>query len=356
MRAVRKLEPPRAGDALVSFSVSPAGEAVCAWASPPDHARLHARSAKGSPQTLLAPPGATLRVTIEDVSGGVIAAGRDGGPRPERGRPAPGEVRELGGVLPANPSVHALPDGELLVVGARAARRGGDPQHNAVVFGSDGRIARSACLGDGINRVVTTASGQIWVGYFDEGVFGNFGWGDGGASTPIGAPGWNRFANDLQLAWSHPDPEEGEIVDCYAMTTSGERCYVCPYTDWPILSADETGAFRRVKNEVGGASELLVGPHVTALVGGYQDQRARVVAGMALEGRLRLAPAAGRLSIAGEPWSGGGLMATRDGVLYAIAEGTCYALSSEEIGEALDVYAVLATAEWGKQPRRPRGR
>lgn len=338
MLAVAEVSPPRAGDVLLSLSVSPQRELVCGWASGQDHARLCGRAPSGSPQTLLPPPGATLRVTVHDSA------------RPKSGRP---ELRELREVTPANPSVHLLPGGETLVVGARAAWRGGDPQHNAVVYGADGRAARSACLGDGVNRVATTACGQVWVGYFDEGVFGNFGWGGGGAA-PIGAPGWNRFDRELQLAWSHPEPEEGEIADCYAMTITDETCAVCPYTDWPILSADLAGGFRRAKNSVGGAHELLVDPYGTALIGGYGEERARVVMGLELNGQLHLSPLRGELRLAGQPWRGGGFMTSRDGALHALVEGTWATLAAPQIAEALEVERALASVQWGK--RRPRGR
>lgn len=324
MQEVRALAPAAPGDELVSFAVSPAGEAVTAWASPEDRARLHGRSPRGAPQTLLSPPGATLRVAV------------DGAQRPESGHPELRELRELRvlrGVLPANPSVHLLPGGETLVVGARAARRGGDPQHNAVVYGAAGEVVRSACLGDGISQVATTASGRIWVGYFDEGVFGNFGWGGVGAE-PIGAAGWNGFDASLERVWTHPDPEEGEIADCYALTTSGEDCLVCPYTDWPILRA-RGGRLQRWRGSVSGASELLVMGHELALVGGYQDERDRVVAGALERERLSLLPGRGQLRICGAPWRARSPLTSRDGVLHTVLDGTWYALELPAIVEAL---------------------
>jgi hypothetical protein len=128
-------------------------------------------------------------------------------------------IRELTAVRCAFPSVHTLPDDRLLVVGGRAlfTKQGGEP--NAEVFDADDRLALEACVGDGIQSISTTRRGAIWVGYFDEGVIGNYGWG-GRGRRPIGAGGLNCFGPDLSLRWSYPD--SGEILDCYALTTTGE--------------------------------------------------------------------------------------------------------------------------------------
>lgn len=326
LRRVRPLRPPHADDVLLSFTVSFDGEAVGAWASPAEEGKLRGRDVRkgGSfPRRVLAPPGAVIRVTVD--------RGRPGaGPMGAAGR----EVRELRGVTPCYSTVHRLPGDELLVLGSRAARRGGDPEHNAVVFGGDGSPARSACLGDGIGPSSVTASGATWVGYFDEGVFGNFGWGDGGGSTPIGQPGWNRFDPALQLTWSHPDPEEGEIADCYALTTTGEECLVCPYTDWPILRASGgSGRFERFASDVGGAHAMLAfGPQL-ALISGYSDERDRIVVGTIGHKRLQWSPIRGQLLLEGQPWNARSPLFGRDGVLHTVFEGSWY---SVELGEMIE--------------------
>jgi hypothetical protein len=48
-------------------------------------------------------------------------------------------------------------------------------------------------LGDRIHRGQTTSTGRIWISFFDEGVFGNFGWDD-----PLGSSGlvvWDSRGN-----------------------------------------------------------------------------------------------------------------------------------------------------------------
>ena len=61
-----------------------------------------------------------------------------------------------------------------------------------MVVDAAGSVVAEGTLGDGINHLLTTPSGAIWVGYFDEGVFGSFGWG-GPGPPPIGQPGIVQF-------------------------------------------------------------------------------------------------------------------------------------------------------------------
>jgi hypothetical protein len=82
---------------------------------------------------------------------------------------------ELQEVESAFPFIQPLPGGEILVVGCRCHYGKGNPEKNASVYGPDGKLRRQFVLGDGIHSVQATRGGTIWVSYFDEGVFGNFG-------------------------------------------------------------------------------------------------------------------------------------------------------------------------------------
>jgi hypothetical protein len=306
LTAMGELLPPSPGDRFVSCSVSPVGEAVVAWVPGEDHARLHQREVSGLgsfARARLDRP-VSLRVTLDAGGAGSKAVvARD--------------VRELREIETAFPSVHWMPDEELLVVGGRARRRGGDPDHNAVVCGIDGQPARSACVGDGVGIVSTTASGAVWVGYTDEGVFGNRGWGGGPGTEPIGASGWNRFDGQLVRTWSPPP----EIVDCYALSTSGEACFVCPYTDWPILRAapTRTGTCRLDRwatANISGARAVLSDGSIAALVGGY-DERDRVAFGEMMGDSVRIAKRRGKLVLDGQPLTSEPRLVGRDGILHA---------------------------------------
>ncbi len=127
--------------------------------------------------------------------------------------------------------VHPLPDDELLFVVSRSRCFAADVYDlNAKVFTEDGTFKREFLLGDGIRDMQTTTDGRIWTSYFDEGIFGNFGW-----REPIGKSGlsvWDRFGNRL-FAYS-PPPELGvfgKISDCYALNVvSGTEAW-CYYMD-----------------------------------------------------------------------------------------------------------------------------
>ncbi|MGY0002910.1 hypothetical protein [Micromonospora sp. I033] len=73
------------------------------------------------------------------------------------------EVTELPGLTLAHPSVQPRPRARVLVVGARCRWRKHGPDHNAVIYGSDGRIEAQATLRCGIEHVCTTTSGEVWV-------------------------------------------------------------------------------------------------------------------------------------------------------------------------------------------------
>lgn len=105
---------------------------------------------------------------------------------------------------------------DLLLVGARAAYHGREQyDRNARVWSREGVEIRDFLLGDGIQNVQVSRKGTIWVSYFDEGVYGNYGWSD-----PVGASGliaWDskgniRYKNTAAL-----------IDDCYALNVVNEK-------------------------------------------------------------------------------------------------------------------------------------
>ena len=75
----------------------------------------------------------------------------------------------------AAPTVQPVPGGGYLLVGARARWHGERAEPNAVVLDANGHHLRSFCIGDGVAHVQVSEAGAIWVGYTDEGVYGNSG-------------------------------------------------------------------------------------------------------------------------------------------------------------------------------------
>ncbi len=125
--------------------------------------------------------------------------------------------------------VQPVSDG-LLLVGSRCRCKDDVGELNAAVFGEHGDIIRQYCLGDGINDVVALADDRIITGYFDEGVFGNYGW-----IEPLGASGlvvWDKAGN---ITW---ESDKG-ICDCYAMNVDdGGRLWYYYYTEFDLVCTD----------------------------------------------------------------------------------------------------------------------
>lgn len=254
---------------LASVSVGPAGEAVALWTDESGRDALFERTtnaggASFASTTTEAPVLAAVSVeTAEWRASYPIVGQRDG-----------------------YPMVQPLPDDEFLVVAGRCPWRPlhEGPEQNATVFGPDGAARRTGCLGDGIAEVFTTRSGAIWAGYFDEGVFGNLGWGGArGSSRPIGERGIVRFdPASLAVAWQLPP---SSIADCYALNVYGEEAWSCYYTDFPIARVAD-GRLTEWPNDVTGADVLLVDGNRAALIGGYGEDGGRIVVGHLEDGRF----------------------------------------------------------------------
>ena len=182
------------------------------------------------------------------------------------------EQTELPEVDIAFPTVQPLPNGEILLVGARCHYRDGDPEQNAAIHDSKGRVARRFVLGDGIADVQTTSDGLIWVSYFDEGVFGNYGW-----KKPMGSAGLVSYDMQGRVIWAF-DPPDGldAIADCYALNVAPEAAWACYYTDFPVVQV-QSGQVRAWKNQIGGANALVVDGRRLVLWGGYGDNHSRCV-------------------------------------------------------------------------------
>jgi len=121
-----------------------------------------------------------------------------------------------------------LPDNRWLLIAGRTDRQ----IPNGDIFDKNGNLTASLNLGDCAQHVQATPSGDIWIGYGDEGIFGGddvereglvcFG--------PEGTPKL-RFFREIAEANSLPS-----IDDCYALNVcrNGDT-WVCYYRDFPIV-------------------------------------------------------------------------------------------------------------------------
>jgi hypothetical protein len=191
--------------------------------------------------------------------------------------------------------VQPLADGGFLVASSRCARyTDGTHELNGAILAADGHEVRRVLLGDGIGELQLDRDGCIWVGYLDEGVFGNLGW-----DKPVGAPGLIRFAPTGDVLWKYPQgfehPPEGDVMrgpsganalppidDCYAMNVAYDAVWICPYSDFPLVRIGLDGATRSWPPfGVDGPAAFAVDHGRVLMFGGYRsngDLRRVVVA------------------------------------------------------------------------------
>lgn len=249
LRPHGQLEAVQDGDQLISASIGPDGSAVALWADPIAAAALAGRTTASSGVSFAASVldcPVPVRVTVQ-----------------QPGRPT--RTTAIAELRLAHPSVAALPDGELLLVGARCLWSPAGAAPNAAIYSADGDLIREGVVGDGVGQVCTTTGGAIWIGYSDEGIFGNYGWGLPGPA-PIGQSGLVRFDSSLHVSWEFPRNAESHIVDSPYVTVAGETVWACYYSTYPIVRV-EGDALTSWRNETARGGVLLVDDDLVALVG-----------------------------------------------------------------------------------------
>ncbi|WP_372344923.1 hypothetical protein [Streptomyces sp. KL116D] len=162
------------------------------------------------------------------------------------------------------PKLDALPDGGFVVADARDRHRTDHVQ----VFDAEGHCLRSFRVGDAIAHFLADEQGTLWVGYFDEGVYGD---------DELSHPGLRRFSATGEPLWAFtPASGTEDISDCYALNVSGTTAWACAYHDFALL---EVRSGRRPwprPNSVHGAHALAVHGATVAFFGGYGDDHDRI--------------------------------------------------------------------------------
>jgi hypothetical protein len=184
--------------------------------------------------------------------------------------------------------IDTLPQGEILIVASRCYRKkDGTHELNANVFDRDGNQCREFLLGDGIAHVQTDAKGNIWVAYFDEGVYGNFGRAPDG--DRFGVAGLSCFSRDGQKMWDFRPPDGFDYIsDCYALNVSVAGTWAYYYQDFPIAFIDSDWQVRAWKTQTSGARAFAVGDEKVLLFGGYGERRGACSLLRLLEGDTQL--------------------------------------------------------------------
>ncbi len=169
------------------------------------------------------------------------------------------------------PTANRLADGRWIVVAPRAR----DGEENGRIYTADGQPDGQISLGDGIANLLCAPDGTIWVGYFDEGVFG---YSDENGNPPVSSGGIVQFDATGTVLWSFNDQASDDLFvsDAYATTLAGNDLWTSYYSAFPIACVSD-GKPRFWSNTAAGAKAIAVADDLAMLVGGYEEDRNRVV-------------------------------------------------------------------------------
>ncbi len=158
-----------------------------------------------------------------------------------------------------------LPQGQWLAVRARSE---GNTDGNGHIYSASGELTETLALGDGIADVQVTAQGEIWVGYFDEGIFGSSIFGSAGLACfdPHGALVFDFNSTTVLTGDS--------IADCYAFNAANSNeTWLCPYTDFPIIKIKDKRISRTWSdNPIRGSDAFAVWKDRALFRGGYSEK------------------------------------------------------------------------------------
>jgi hypothetical protein len=186
----------------------------------------------------------------------------------------------------------------VLLAAARCHWRPEGAEKNAVAVDWSGKTIDQFTLGDGIQDLRVTSDGTIWVSYFDEGVFGNYGW-----QEPMGMSGLVSFAKsgERRFAYDSGAARTDDICDAYAMNVAGPSdVWVYFYTEFPIVRILD-GSYHVWKLGHAGSRALAVHQDHALLFSDYEHRSVAYVIELRAGGKAKKT---GKIEVAtehGEP-------------------------------------------------------
>jgi hypothetical protein len=138
---------------------------------------------------------------------------------------------------------------------------------NAKVFDNNSKLVREFLLGDGIQDLKVTEDNHIWTSYFDEGIFGNYGW-----DEPVGSCGLRSWDNNGNTKYKYPITERYVICDCYALNVlADDNVWFYYYTDFNLAHL-ETNKIKFYSPEISGSDGFIIYHDYVLFRGGYDDK------------------------------------------------------------------------------------
>lgn len=227
----------------------------------------------------------------------------------------------------AFPIVDKMADGRWIVAGAGAAEN----ERNGRIYGADGRKEQELNLGDGIETLLCSPDGTIWVGYSDEGIFKGA---DNDGRWPVSTGGIVQFDAMGTPLWSynHQVCDGYAIFDSYAMTLSGVDLWACFYDDFPIARISD-GEPKFWTNNICGATAIAVGDDMVALGGGY-EAHADCITVVRLEGKD--SRKLGSLRFTPDNQNGARLLQGRGDILHVVSNGLWFKVALDNAADAIN--------------------
>ncbi|KAB1158553.1 hypothetical protein F7018_08005 [Tenacibaculum aiptasiae] len=165
--------------------------------------------------------------------------------------------------------VNFLPTKEILLVCGRSRfKNENEIDKNARVYNLKGKLLRDFIAGDGIQDIQIDNDGNIWASYFDEGIFGNYGW-----NEPIGTPGLICWNKNGQKIWEFK-PTNGldYMADCYAMNIdSDNNTWFYYYAEFPLVKLNNSKQIKFWNTDIRGSSSLNISGNKVLMADGYYE-------------------------------------------------------------------------------------
>ncbi len=140
-----------------------------------------------------------------------------------------------------------------LLVGSRCCYYSDEKKDlNAKIVNNKGETISEFVLGDGIEDVYVSESNVIWTSYFDEGVYGNYGW-----ENPMGTNGLVAFNNNGDILYEYDG--KGWIDDCYVLNVSNDNeAWIYYYSDFEISRIKENKDVEQFNPKLSGADGIAI--------------------------------------------------------------------------------------------------
>lgn len=228
-----------------------------------------------------------------------------------------------------------MPGDRYLITGARCRWHEEGPDRNAVLYDAGGQPVSDHVLGDGIATLLADSSGHVWAGYFDEGIYGNYGWGrHDDADEPVGAAGIVQFTAGLEPAWHYPPCKENQpwegVNDCYALNVDDECTWTCYDPGYAVIRIKD-GTVTGWHSDGSAVGALAVAGTRAALFAGHSPGLNRLAVTELTGGHARTAAEYRVVLPDGQPLPPGTEVTGRGSRLHILTSTDWYQLDAADI-------------------------